>query len=65
MLGWVVRPYFFENNAGNAVIVNGERCPSMIIEFVWPILVGTDLDEMVVGRGVFFRTRQPVSLPEK
>jgi hypothetical protein len=42
----VIGPYFFEDGAGNAVTVNGERYRNMITEFLWPQLDGMDLEDM-------------------
>lgn len=44
--GGVIGPYFFENEAGNAVTVNGVRYREMIREFLWPHLDGMNLDDM-------------------
>jgi hypothetical protein len=44
ILGW--RPYFFENEAGNAVTVNGVRYRNMITEFLWPQLDSVDTEGM-------------------
>lgn len=44
--GGVIGPFFFENEAGNAVTVNGLRYRNMITEFLWPQLEGLDLDDM-------------------
>ena len=37
--GWVIGPYFFESEPGNAVTVNGVRYHNMITEFLWPQLM--------------------------
>jgi hypothetical protein len=42
----VIGPYFFENDAGNAVTVNGVRYRNMITEFLWPQLDGMDMEGM-------------------
>jgi hypothetical protein len=42
----VIGPYFFENEAGNAVTVNGVRYRNMITEFLWPQLEGIDMEDM-------------------
>ena len=42
----MIGPYFFEDGAGNAVTVNGERYRNMITEFLWPQLDGMDLEDM-------------------
>ena len=44
--GGVIGPYFFENDAGNAVTVNGVRYRNMITEFLWPQLDGMDMEGM-------------------
>jgi hypothetical protein len=44
--GGVIGPYFFENDAGNAVTVNGVRYRNMISEFLWPQLDGMDVESM-------------------
>ena len=43
----MIGPYFFEDGAGNAVTVNGERYRNMITEFLWPQLDGMDLEDVV------------------
>ena len=42
----MIGPYFFENEAGNAVTVNGVRHHYMITEFLWPQLDGMDMEDM-------------------
>jgi hypothetical protein len=44
--GGVIWPYFFENEAGNAVTVNVVRYRNMITEFLWPQLDGMDTEDM-------------------
>lgn len=44
--GGIIGPYFFENQRGEAVTVNGERYRQMITNFVWPELDEMDLGEM-------------------
>ena len=39
-------PYFFENEAGNAVTVNGVQYRNMLTEFLWPQLGGMDMEDM-------------------
>jgi hypothetical protein len=56
----VIGPYFFEDGAGNAVTVNGERYRNMITELLWPQLDGMDLEDMWLNR-----TAQPVTLHVK
>jgi len=58
--GGVIGPYFFQNEAGNAVTVNGVRYRNMITEFMWPQLDGMDMEGMW-----FNRTAQPVTLRAK
>jgi hypothetical protein len=45
--GGLIGPYFFEDEAGNAVTVNGEHYRNMITEFLWPHLDGMDLEDVV------------------
>ena len=42
----VIRPYFFENEAGAAILVNGLRYQTMINEFLWPELEDIDVDDV-------------------
>jgi hypothetical protein len=42
---WAVL-FFFENEAGNTVTVNGVRYRNMIMEFLWPELEGRDMEDM-------------------
>ena len=50
--GGVIGPYFFENEAGNAVTVNGVRYRNMIMKLLWPQLDGMDMEDVVpAGRG--------------
>ena len=44
--GGVIGPYFFENDGGNAVTVNGVRYRNMITEFLWPQLDGMHMECM-------------------
>lgn len=44
--GGVIRSYFFENESGNEVTVNGICYRNMITEFLWLQLDGMDLDDM-------------------
>lgn len=44
--GGIIGPYFFENEAGAAITVNGERYRSMITNFFWPKLDDMDTDDM-------------------
>jgi len=41
--GGIIGPYFFRNEVGNTVTVNGERYRSMITNFLWPQLEEVDL----------------------
>jgi len=43
----IIDPYFFQNEAGVAIIVNGERYRSMISNFLWPKMDNMDTDNMV------------------
>ena len=42
----IIGPYFFENEAGLAVMVNGLRYRTMINEFLWPELEDMDVDDV-------------------
>ena len=42
----MIGPYFFENDAGNAVTVTGARYRDMITDFLWNELDGTDVNDM-------------------
>ena len=42
--GGLIGPYFFENDAGNAVTANGVRYRNMITEFSCPQLDGMDME---------------------
>lgn len=44
--GGVIGPYFFENDVGEAITVNGERYRTMITDFFWPKLNDMDVDDM-------------------
>lgn len=44
--GGVIGPYFFFNDAGNAVTVNGDRYRRMLTEYFWEELDDLDLDNM-------------------
>ncbi|EFN81170.1 hypothetical protein EAI_00691, partial [Harpegnathos saltator] len=44
--GGVIGPYFFENDVGVAITVNGERYRTMITNFFWPKLNDMDVDDM-------------------
>ena len=43
----MIGSYFFENEAGNAVTVNGIPYRNMITEFLWPQLDGMDMEDVV------------------
>ena len=45
-VGGVIGPYFFENDAGNAITVNGVRYRDMIINFLLKELNGMDLEDI-------------------
>jgi len=42
--GGIIGPYFFQNEAGVAITVNGERYRSMISNFLWPKIDDMDTD---------------------
>lgn len=44
--GGIIGPYFFRNEAGDAVTVNGERYRNMLNDFLWPELEEIDISEM-------------------
>lgn len=44
--GGIIGPYFFENDNGERVTVNGERYRFMLMDFLWPQLDDLDLDAM-------------------
>lgn len=44
--GGIIGPYFFRNEAGVSVTVNGERYRTMLTEFLWPELDNIDISEM-------------------
>ena len=44
--GGIIGPYFFENEAGAAVSVNGLRYRTIINEFLWPELEDMDVDDV-------------------
>ena len=44
--GGIIGPYFFRNEAGAAVTVNGERYRKMLTEFLWPELDEIDISNM-------------------
>lgn len=44
--GGVIGPYFFEDQEGQAVTVNGDRYRKMIREFLWPHLDNIDIDQL-------------------
>lgn len=44
--GGVIGPYFFENEAGNAVTVNGLRYRDMLTNYFWPIIDDMDVSDM-------------------
>jgi len=58
--GRLIGPYFFENEAGNAVTVNGVPYRNMITEFLWP-----QFGRYGYGRRGCSRTAQPVTLRAK
>ena len=44
--GGVLGPYFFENDAGEAITVNGVRYREMVTNFLWPELEHMDVEDM-------------------
>ena len=42
----MIGPYFFGNETGNAVTVNGVRYRNRITEFLWPQLDDMDMEDM-------------------
>ncbi|XP_070277297.1 cyclin-Y-like protein 1 [Myotis yumanensis] len=44
--GGIIRPFFFENEAAQAITVNGARYRDMIIQFFVPKLQDMDVDDM-------------------
>ncbi|CAI6370846.1 unnamed protein product [Macrosiphum euphorbiae] len=44
--GGIIGPYFFQNETGIAITVNGERYRSMINNFFWPKLYDMDTEDM-------------------
>jgi hypothetical protein len=58
--GRLIGPYFFGNEAGNAVTVNGVPYRNMITEFLWP-----QFGRYGYGRRGSGRTAQPVTLRAK
>ena len=44
--GGIIGPYFFQNEAGQTVTVNGVRYREMITNFLWPELEDMDVDDM-------------------
>jgi hypothetical protein len=44
--GGVIGPYFFANDPGNAVTLNGVRYRNMITDILWPLLDGMDMEGM-------------------
>lgn len=44
--GRIIGPYFFQNETGIAITVNGERYRSMISNFLWPKLDNIDTEDM-------------------
>ena len=54
--GRIIAPYFFENEAGAAVSVNGLRYRTMINEFLWPELEDMDVERKLVAEIMRFIT---------
>ncbi|XP_018375528.1 PREDICTED: uncharacterized protein LOC108769183 [Trachymyrmex cornetzi] len=44
--GGIIGPFFFENDAGNAVTVNGERYRAMLTNFLWPQIDTMNVDDL-------------------
>lgn len=44
--GGVIGPYFFENDVGEAITINGERYRTMLTDFFWPKLNDMEVDDM-------------------
>lgn len=44
--GGIIGPYFFENDVGEAITVNGERYRTMITDFFFPKMNDMDVDDM-------------------
>lgn len=44
--GGIIGPFFFEDRAGRAVTVNGERYRAMITDFLWPIIDQMDVEDI-------------------
>ena len=44
--GGIIGPFFFENDAGNAVTVNGERYRAMLTNFLWPKIDAMNVDDL-------------------
>lgn len=44
--GGIVGPFFFQNEVGDSVTVNGERYRQMLTNFLWPNLDALDLENM-------------------
>ena len=44
--GGIIGPYFFEDEAGQAATVNGNRYCVMIKRFLWPCFNGMDIQEL-------------------
>ena len=47
--GGIIGPYFFQNEAGVAITVYGERYRSMISNFLWPKIDDMDTDVISTG----------------
>ena len=44
--GGIIRPFFFENEQGATVTVNGDRYRAMLDEFLFPKIEEDDMDEI-------------------
>lgn len=45
-VGGVIGPYFFQNDGGEAITVNGDRYRTMITDFFWPRLNNMNMNDM-------------------
>ena len=44
--GRLIGPYFFEDETGKAVTVNGDRYHRMITQFLWPQLQALNVEDL-------------------
>ena len=45
--GGIIGPFFFENEQGNAVTVNGDRYRAMLSDFLFPKIEEDDIDDIL------------------